>query len=129
MFACRRLINSLRNRAVNSNLLIINNFLFYDSFNCCFSFNSYYNYTCRSFDNSVIRSDNSISNCLTQQIVDSYSLACCTNNCDLTFASNNLHSRSIDFIVSCNSTFLANFDFDFTYIVSNELRSRNELLC
>ena len=50
-------------------------FLFYDSFNSFFTFNSYYDYTLRSCDGSVVRSQNCVSNHLTEDVRDNNLLA------------------------------------------------------
>ena len=44
-------------------LLLLN-----DSFNSFFAFNSYYNYTLRSSNYSIVRSDNCVSYCLAKDV-------------------------------------------------------------
>ena len=92
-FTSHRLIS--RDRRINpslprsQNLLIINNFLFYDCFNSCFAFDGYNYYTCRSRDLSFVGCNYCVGNSLTKYIRDYYVLTSCTLNSYYTVTSDN----------------------------------------
>ena len=74
--------------AVKFKFIDYNNLLFYDCFYSGFSFNCYYNYTCRSRDRSIVGRKNCVSNCLSKYVADSNFLTLSTLDNNLTITCN-----------------------------------------
>ncbi len=77
--------------------------LFYNCLHSSFAFNSYYNYTCRSSDRSIVGSNNRISNHLAQDVGNNNLLTLSTSNLNLTFASDYFDFGYFDRIIGCRN--------------------------